>query len=207
MTPQQLELVQTSWEKVVPIAKQAAGLFYDRLFELNPALKSMFSSDIEEQGKKLMQVLTTVVRSLKQFDKVEIVQIQHPDKSYKTLEEMKAHVAGLLRKLELPFRILRLCGGDLSFTSALTFDFEVFSGAQKRWLEVSSVSNFESYQSNRMKLRFKGKDGKTRLAHTLNGSALALPRIVAALLENNQTPDGIKIPKALQNYTGFDIID
>ncbi len=141
-----------------------------------------------------------------QFDKVEIVQFQHPDKSYDTLYEMLAHVEGVLKKLELPFRILRLCGGDLGFTSALTFDFEVYSAAQKRWLEVSSVSNFETYQSNRMKLRFR--DGKsTRLAHTLNGSALALARIVAALLENNQTPDGIVIPKALQHYTGFELLN
>jgi len=144
---------------------------------------------------------------LHQFDKVEIVQIQHPDKSYQTLEEMKEHVAGLLRKLELPFRILRLCGGDMSFTSALTYDFEVFSAAQNRWLEVSSVSNFEDFQANRMKLRFKDKEGKTRLAHTLNGSALALPRVVAALLENNQSAEGIKIPDALTNYTGFKFID
>ncbi|MCI5081395.1 MAG: serine--tRNA ligase [Saprospiraceae bacterium] len=141
-----------------------------------------------------------------QFDKVEIVQIQHPDKSYETLDEMVQHVESLLQKLELPYRILRLCGGDLGFTSALTFDFEVYSAAQKRWLEVSSVSNFETYQANRMKLRFK--DGKsTRLAHTLNGSALALARIVAALLENNQTPEGIRIPKAIQDYTRFDLID
>lgn len=141
-----------------------------------------------------------------QFDKVEIVQFQHPDRSYDTLDEMLAHVEGVLKKLELPFRILRLCGGDLGFTSALTFDFEVYSAAQKRWLEVSSVSNFETYQSNRMKLRFR--DGKsTRLAHTLNGSALALARIVAALLENNQTPDGIVIPKTLQHYTGFELLN
>ena len=143
---------------------------------------------------------------LHQFDKVEIVQIQHPDRSYQTLEEMKNHVASLLRKLELPFRILRLCGGDMSFTSALTYDFEVYSAAQKMWLEVSSVSNFEDFQANRMKLRFKDKEGKTRLAHTLNGSALALPRIVAALLENNQTDLGIKIPEALLPYTRFNYI-
>lgn len=143
-----------------------------------------------------------------QFDKVEIVRLEHPDRSYAALEEMLAHVEGLLHKLELPYRILRLCGGDMSFTSALTFDFEVYSAAQQRWLEVSSVSNFETFQSNRMKLRFRDKDGKgTRLAHTLNGSALALARIVASLLENNQTPEGIVIPKALQPYTGFTIID
>ena len=120
---------------------------------------------------------------------------------------MREHVAGLLRKLELPFRVLRLCGGDISFTSALTYDFEVYSAAQKKWLEVSSVSNFETFQTNRMKLRFKDENGKTRFAHTLNGSALALPRVVAALLENNQTAEGIKIPVALRPYTGFDIID
>jgi seryl-tRNA synthetase len=140
-----------------------------------------------------------------QFDKVEIVQIQHPDHSYLALEEMVEHVSELLKDLELPYRILKLCGGDMGFTSALTYDFEVYSAAQKRWLEVSSVSNFETYQSNRLKLRIK--DGKqTRLAHTLNGSALALARIVAALLENNQTPDGIVIPKVLRPYTGFNFI-
>ncbi|NPA36502.1 MAG: serine--tRNA ligase [Chlorobi bacterium] len=145
---------------------------------------------------------------LHQFDKVEIVQIAHPDKSYEALDEMVAHVQTLVEKLELPWRIVKLCGGDMSFTSALTYDFEVYSAAQERWLEVSSVSNFENYQSNRLKLRYK-EDGEkqTKLAHTLNGSALALPRIVAALLENNQTPDGIKIPEALVPYTRFDIIN
>jgi seryl-tRNA synthetase len=143
-----------------------------------------------------------------QFDKVEIVRIEHPDRSYDALFEMLTHVEGLLNKLNLPFRILRLCGGDMSFTSALTFDFEVYSAAQKRWLEVSSVSNFETFQANRLKLRYRDKDSKgTRLAHTLNGSALALARIVAALLENNQTPGGIVIPEALRPYTGFAIID
>ena len=144
---------------------------------------------------------------LHQFDKVEIVCIDTPEHSYEQLEVMKAHVASLLDKLELPYRILRLCGGDMSFTSAITYDFEVWSAAQKRWLEVSSVSNFETYQANRLKLSYKTSEGKTVLAHTLNGSALALPRIVAALLENNQTPEGIKIPKALQQYTGFEMID
>lgn len=145
---------------------------------------------------------------LHQFDKVEIVQITHPDKSYEALDGMVAHVRSLVEKLELPFRIVRLCGGDMSFTSALTYDFEVYSAAQKRWLEVSSVSNFESFQANRLKLRFKdANDKKTQLAHTLNGSALALPRIVAALLENNQTPEGIRIPKVLVPYTGFDILN
>jgi seryl-tRNA synthetase len=142
---------------------------------------------------------------LHQFDKVEIVQVRKPEESYQALEEMLEHVKGLLIKLELPFRILRLCGGDMSFTSALTFDFEVFSAAQERWLEVSSVSNFETYQANRLKLRYK-VDGKTKLLHTLNGSALALPRILAAILENNQTPDGIKVPKVLQAFCGFEII-
>jgi seryl-tRNA synthetase len=142
---------------------------------------------------------------LHQFDKVEIVQVRKPEESYQALEEMLEHVKGLLTKLELPFRILRLCGGDMSFTSALTFDFEVFSAAQERWLEVSSVSNFETYQANRLKLRYK-VDGKTRLLHTLNGSALALPRILAAILENNQPSEGIKVPKALQAFCGFEMI-
>ena len=143
---------------------------------------------------------------LHQFDKVEIVQIEHPDNSYSTLDKMVKHVASILNQLELPYRVLRLCGGDLSFTSSLTYDFEVYSAGQKRWLEVSSVSNFESFQANRLKLRFKNNEGKSQLCHTLNGSALALPRIFAALIENNQTSDGIKIPKVLQAYTGFDII-
>ena len=143
---------------------------------------------------------------LHQFDKVEIVQVQHPEKSYETLDVMVQHVESILDELELPYRILKLCGGDLSFTAALTFDFEVYSAGQERWLEVSSVSNFESYQANRLKLRYKDDNGKTQLCHTLNGSALALPRIYAALIENNQTAQGIIIPKALQSYTGFDII-
>lgn len=143
---------------------------------------------------------------LHQFDKVEIVQIAHPDNSYNTLEQMREYVAGLLKELELPFRTLKLCGGDMSFASALTYDMEVWSAAQKRWLEVSSVSNFETFQTNRLKCRFKDKDGKTQLAHSLNGSALALPRIVAALLENNQTPEGIVMPKVLVPYLGFDKI-
>jgi len=144
---------------------------------------------------------------LHQFDKVEIVNIAHPDKSYEVLEEMRGYVAGLLKELGLPYRILRLCGGDMSFASALTYDMEVFSAAQKRWLEVSSVSNFETFQSNRMKLRFKKGKDKPRLAHTLNGSALALPRIVASLLENNQTDKGIRIPEVLIPYTGFELIN
>lgn len=144
---------------------------------------------------------------LHQFDKIEIVQIAHPDKSYQILEEMVCYVESLVQALELPYRIVKLCGGDLSFTSALTYDFEVFSAAQKRWLEVSSVSNFENFQANRMKLRIKTNMGKTILAHTLNGSALALPRILAALLENNQTPNGIKIPKILVKYMGIEMIN
>jgi len=143
---------------------------------------------------------------LHQFDKVEIVQIQHPDESYKTLDTMVAHVAGILRELGFPFRILQLCGGDISFTSSLTYDFEVYSTAQDKWLEVSSVSNFESYQSNRLKLRFRDEDKKTKLCHSLNGSSLALPRIMAALIENYQDADGINIPEVLVPYCGFDKI-
>ena len=144
---------------------------------------------------------------LHQFDKVEIVQLALPEKSYEALDGMVAHVEQLVKALGLPYRILRLCGGDMSFTSALTYDFEVYSEAQKRWLEVSSVSNFESFQANRLKLRYRSADKKTQLAHTLNGSSLVLPRIVAALLENNQTPEGIRIPEVLVPYTGFDMID
>ena len=144
---------------------------------------------------------------LHQFDKVEIVRIERPEDSYAALDKMVAHVESLVKDLGLPYRILRLCGGDMSFTSALTYDFEVYSEAQKRWLEVSSVSNFESFQANRLKLRYRSADKKTQLAHTLNGSSLALPRIVAALLENNQTENGIRIPEVLVPYTGFDMID
>ena len=168
----------------------------------NAAYSACFRREAGSYGKDVRGL-----NRLHQFDKVEIVQIQHPDHSQAALEEMKDHVQGLVEALELPWHILRLCGGDMSFTSAITFDFEVYSAAQKRWLEVSSVSNFESYQANRLKCRYRGADKKTHLCHTLNGSALALPRIVAALLENNQTPEGIRIPKALVPYTGFDIID
>lgn len=168
----------------------------------NVAYSACFRREAGSYGKDVRGL-----NRLHQFDKVEIVQIQHPDSSYKALEEMKLHVEGLLQKLNLPYRILRLCGADLSFTSALTFDFEVFSAAQKKWLEVSSVSNFGNFQSNRLKLRYKDKNGKTQLAHTLNGSALALPRIVAALLENNQTSEGVRIPECLQKYTRFDLIN
>jgi seryl-tRNA synthetase len=144
---------------------------------------------------------------LHQFDKVEIVQVSKPEDSYQILEEMCVHVQGLLEKLELPYRKLLLCGGDMGFNSSITYDMEVFSAAQQRWLEVSSVSNFETFQANRLKLRYKNKEGKMQLLHTLNGSALALPRIVASILENNQTPDGIKIPSVLVPYTGFDLIN
>ena len=144
---------------------------------------------------------------LHQFDKVEIVRVEKPEESYAALDEMIAHVESIVKALGLPYRILRLCGGDMSFTSAITYDFEVYSAAQERWLEISSVSNFESYQANRLKLRYKDADGKTQLAHTLNGSSLALPRVVAALLENNQKGDRIEIPEALRPYTGFDYID
>jgi len=168
----------------------------------NTAYSACFRREAGSYGKDVRGL-----NRLHQFDKVEIVQIQHPDKSYETLDQMVSYVQTLVEKLELPWRILRLCAGDMSFTSALTFDFEVYSAAQERWLEVSSVSNFESYQANRLKCRFRTADKKTQLVHTLNGSAMALPRIVAALLENNQTPEGIRIPKALIPYTGFDIIN
>ncbi|HLP04069.1 MAG TPA: serine--tRNA ligase [Paludibacter sp.] len=168
----------------------------------NTAYSACFRREAGSYGKDVRGL-----NRLHQFDKVEIVQIANPETSYDRLTEMVDYVQTLVEKLELPWRILRLCGGDMSFTSALTFDFEVYSAAQERWLEVSSVSNFESYQANRLKCRFKGADKKTQLCHTLNGSAMALPRIVAALLENNQTPEGIRIPKALVPYTGFEIID
>ncbi|HSM48655.1 MAG TPA: aminoacyl--tRNA ligase-related protein, partial [Draconibacterium sp.] len=169
----------------------------------NTAYSACFRREAGSYGKDVRGL-----NRLHQFDKVEIVQIAHPDKSYETLEDMVKHVTGLVEKLELPYRILRLCGGDMSFTSALTYDFEVFSAAQKMWLEVSSVSNFESFQANRLKLRYRDETTKKpQLAHTLNGSALALPRIVAALLENNQTPEGIKIPEVLVPYCGFEMIN
>ncbi len=167
----------------------------------NAAYSSCFRREAGSYGKDVRGL-----NRLHQFDKVEIVQIAHPVKSYQALEEMREHVASLLKKLGLTFRIVRLCGGDMSFTSAMTYDFEVWSGAQKRWLEVSSVSNFESFQSNRMKIRFKDKEGTSMLVHTLNGSALALPRVVAALLENNQEGEHINIPSVLTKYTGFDKI-
>ena len=174
----------------------------DKLPVKNCAYSACFRREAGSYGKDVRGL-----NRLHQFDKVEIVRIEKPENSYAALEEMKDHVQGLLEKLGLPWHILRLCGGDMSFTSAITFDFEVYSAAQKRWLEVSSVSNFETYQANRLKCRYRGEDKKTRLCHTLNGSALALPRIMAALLENNQTPQGIVVPECLRRYTGFDIID
>jgi seryl-tRNA synthetase len=169
---------------------------------MNTAYSACFRREAGSYGKDVRGL-----NRLHQFDKVEIVRIDTPEHSYESLQEMVDYVQSLVEKLELPWRILRLCGGDMSFTSALTYDFEVFSAAQQRWLEVSSVSNFESYQANRLKCRYKSGDKKAQLCHTLNGSALALPRIVAALLENNQTPKGIRIPKALVPYTGFEYID
>ncbi len=174
----------------------------DGLPKKNCAYSACFRREAGSYGKDVRGL-----NRLHQFDKVEIVRIERPENSYAALEEMKNHVQHLLEQLGLPWHILRLCGGDMSFTSAITFDFEVFSAAQKRWLEVSSVSNFETYQANRLKCRYRGEDKKTHLCHTLNGSALALPRIMAALLENNQTPEGIRIPECLQKYTGFSIID
>ncbi|MBD5214050.1 MAG: serine--tRNA ligase [Bacteroidales bacterium] len=168
----------------------------------NCAYSACFRREAGSYGKDVRGL-----NRLHQFDKVEIVRIEKPENPYAALEEMKDHVQGLLDSLGLPWHILRLCGGDMSFTSAITFDFEVFSAAQKRWLEVSSVSNFETYQANRLKCRYRGDDKKTHLVHTLNGSALALPRIMAALLENNQTPEGIIVPDCLRKYTGFDIIN
>ena len=168
----------------------------------NCAYSACFRREAGSYGKDVRGL-----NRLHQFDKIEIVVVDHPDRSYETLEKMTNYAKGLLTKLGLPFRVLRLCGGDISFTSALTYDLEVYSKAQQKWLEVSSVSNFESYQANRLKLRFKDANGKTRLAHTLNGSALALPRVLAAILENYQTDKGIVVPEVLRPYTHFDIID
>ena len=205
----QMYYIQTDNLYLIPTAEVPLTNIYrdvildvDELPVKNIAYTPCFRREAGSYGKDVRGL-----NRLHQFDKVEIVQIQHPGKSYETLEEMTGYIEGLIQKLELPYRIMRLCGGDLSFTSALTYDFEVFSAAQKKWLEVSSVSNFESFQANRLKLRFKEKGNKkTYIAHTLNGSALALPRIVAALIENNQTPEGIVVPEILRPYTGFDII-
>lgn len=196
-----LYLIPTAEVPVTNIYRDVI-LSADQLPIKNCAYSACFRREAGSYGKDVRGL-----NRLHQFDKVEIVRIEKPENSYAALEEMKDHVQGLLEKLGLPWHILRLCGGDMSFTSAITFDFEVFSAAQKRWLEVSSVSNFETYQANRLKCRYRTADKKTALVHTLNGSALALPRIVAALLENNQTPEGIVVPEVLRKYTGFDIIN
>lgn len=201
VTEDKLYLIPTAEVPVTNIYRDVI-IPEDKLPIKNTAYSACFRREAGSYGKDVRGL-----NRLHQFDKVEIVRIEKPEDSYAALEEMKDHVQGLLEKLGLPWHILRLCGGDMSFTSAITFDFEVFSAAQKRWLEVSSVSNFETYQANRLKCRYRGEDKKTRLCHTLNGSALALPRIMAALLENNQTPEGIVIPECLRPYTGFDIID
>lgn len=201
MTEDNLYAIPTAEVPITNIYRDVI-LNTDELPIKNVAYSSCFRREAGSYGKDVRGL-----NRLHQFDKVEIVQISYPEKSYEILEEMRIYVSSLLEKLELPYRVLRLCGGDISFTSALTYDFEVYSSAQKRWLEVSSVSNFEAFQSNRMKLRFRDEGGKTQLAHTLNGSALALPRIVAALLENMQTEKGISIPEALRPYTGFDLIN
>jgi seryl-tRNA synthetase len=193
---------------LVPTAEvPVTNIFRDVILEQNElpvkmtAYTPCFRREAGSYGKDVRGL-----NRLHQFDKVEIVQVAHPEQSYEALDAMVAHVESIVASLGLPYRILRLCGGDMSFTSALTYDFEVYSEAQQRWLEVSSVSNFESFQANRLKLRYRDDKKKTQLAHTLNGSSLALPRIVAALLENNQTPEGIRIPEALVPYTGFEWI-
>ncbi len=194
---------------LIPTAEvPVTNLYRDVIFNENdlPVKNTAYSACFRREAGSYGKDVRGLNR-LHQFDKVEIVRIERPENSYNALKEMIDYVQTLVEKLELPWHILRLCGGDMSFTSAITFDFEVYSAAQKRWLEVSSVSNFESYQTNRLKCRYKGSNKKIQLCHTLNGSALALPRIVAALLENNQTPEGIRIPKALVPYTGFDIIN
>lgn len=202
VTLDDLYLIPTAEVPVTNIYRDVI-LSEDDLPVKNTAYSACFRREAGSYGKDVRGL-----NRLHQFDKVEIVCIDKPENSYQCLDEMVAYVQTLVDKLELPWRILRLCGGDLSFTSAITYDFEVFSAAQQRWLEVSSVSNFESYQANRLMCRYRNEETKkTELCHTLNGSALALPRIVAAILENNQTPEGIRIPKALQSYTGFDIID
>lgn len=196
-----LYLIPTAEVPVTNIYRDVI-LSEDALPKKNCAYSACFRREAGSYGKDVRGL-----NRLHQFDKVEIVRIEKPENSYASLEEMKDHVQSLLDKLGLPWHILRLCGGDMSFTSAITFDFEVWSGAQKRWLEVSSVSNYETYQANRLKCRYRGEDKKTHLCHTLNGSALALPRIMAAMLENNQTPEGIVVPECLRRYTGFDIIN
>jgi len=196
-----LYLIPTAEVPVTNIYRDVI-LSEEELPKKNCAYSACFRREAGSYGKDVRGL-----NRLHQFDKVEIVRVERPEDSYAALEEMKDYVQGLLDSLGLPWHILRLCGGDMSFTSAITFDFEVWSGAQQRWLEVSSVSNFETYQANRLKCRYRCADKKTRLCHTLNGSALALPRIMAALLENNQTPEGIVVPECLRKYTGFDIIN
>ena len=205
------DLYKTSCENdlyLIPTAEvPITNLYRDIIFDQNDfpvkstAYTPCFRKEAGSYGKDVRGL-----NRLHQFDKVEIVQVQHPDLSYTTLDEMVSHVEKILIDLELPYRIVRLCGGDLGFSASLTYDFEVYSAAQRRWLEVSSVSNFEDYQSNRLRLRYRDNDGGIKLCHTLNGSALALPRVLAALLENNQSSDGIKIPDVLHSYTGFSII-
>jgi seryl-tRNA synthetase len=194
---------------LIPTAEvPVTNLFRDNLLKESdfPILRTAYTPCFRREAGSYGAHVRGLNR-LHQFDKVEIVRIEHPDKSYQALDGMVDHVTEILRELKLPFRILRLCGGDIGFTSALTYDFEVFSTAQNRWLEISSVSNFESFQANRLNLRYKNKEGKSQLAHTLNGSSLALPRVLAGILENYQTPNGIKIPDVLVKYTGFDVID
>ena len=200
VTGDDLYLIPTAEVPVTNIYREAI-LAADQLPQKLTAYSTCFRREAGSYGKDVRGL-----NRLHQFDKVEIVQVQHPDLSYAALDEMVSHVESLLQALELPYRILRLCGGDLGFTSALTYDFEVWSAAQERWLEVSSVSNFETFQARRLKLRYRDENGKPQIAHTLNGSALALPRILASLLENNQTADGIKIPTALVPYFGSDTI-
>ena len=193
---------------LIPTAEvPITNLFRDEIVNVNelPIMRTGYTPCFRREAGSYGSHVRGLNR-LHQFDKVEIVRLEHPDKAYEALDLMVEHVKGILEQLELPYRILRLCGGDLGFTSALTYDFEIYSAAQERWLEVSSVSNFESYQSTRLKLRFKDSDGNRKWVHTLNGSALALPRIMAGLLENHQSENGIRIPNALVSYTGFDMI-
>jgi seryl-tRNA synthetase len=194
---------------LIPTAEvPVTNLFRDVIFNENelPILTTAYTPCFRREAGSYGAHVRGLNR-LHQFDKVEIVRVEHPDKSYEALEGMVEHIKSILQELKLPYRILRLCGGDMGFASALTYDFEVYSTAQERWLEISSVSNFETFQTNRLKLRFKDKDGKNQLAHTLNGSSLALPRVLAGILENYQTPEGIVIPEVLRSYCGFDIID
>lgn len=194
---------------LIPTAEvPVTNLFRDVLLQENelPVLATAYTPCFRREAGSYGAHVRGLNR-LHQFDKVEIVRVEHPDKSYEALEGMVEHVGEILNELKLPYRILRLCGGDMGFASAMTYDFEVFSTAQDRWLEISSVSNFETFQAHRLKLRFKDKDGKNHLAHTLNGSSLALPRVLAGILENYQTPEGIVIPEVLRKYTGFDIIN